>query len=286
MGCACRQFRHPQRLFRENGLEVEIVDIDTGAPALQALVAGSVDVAIGVGMNGFIGAAMNGAPVKMISASFTGAPDLAWYVRADSPIRSFKDITPETTVAYTSAGSSTQIISLALMKQAGVNGQPVPTGGSAATLTQVMTGQIDVGVDGNAGMGIAEFERGEVRFIGSGADLDSLRNQTVRGIAVTEETLAERREALVGFLQAYYQTIEWMYQDRTALEWFAERMQTNVEEAKRTVDLIYPKEALRLGPVQGLEATIAQGLEFKRIPAAPTAEQIGEMFDVIWTPPR
>ncbi len=268
-----------QGFFRDKGLEIEIVDMDTGAPTLQAVVAGSVDLAVGVSMPGFMGAVMKGAPLKMISANFTGASDFAWYVRAESLIRSFKDITETTTVAYSSNGSSAQIISLALMKQAGVHGKSVATGNVPATLTQVMSGQIDVGYDGNGGMGVPEFEQGKVRIIATGADLAFMRDQTVRGIVVTEKTLADKRDQLVRFLQAYQQTIDWMYRDPTALQWFAERMKTSTGEAKRVVDLIYPAGALKLGPVSRLDQSIAQAVEFKRIPEAPSTAQIEQMFD-------
>ena len=109
--------------FRDHGLDIENVDMDTGAPTVQAVVAGSIDVAIGVGLPGLMGAAMKGAPIVMISANFTGAPDFAWYVRSDSPLHSFKDIAEGTTVAYSSNGSSSQIVALALLKQAGVKGK-------------------------------------------------------------------------------------------------------------------------------------------------------------------
>jgi NitT/TauT family transport system substrate-binding protein len=272
-------FGERKGFFRDKGIEIENVDMDTGAPTIQAVVAGSIDVAVGVGLAGFMGAAMKGAPLKMISANFTGASDFAWYVRANSPIKSFKDIAAGTTVGYSSNGSSSHIVALALLKQAGVSGKPVATGSAAATLTQVMTGQIDVGYDGNGGMGIAEFEHGDVRIIATGADLDSFRDQTVRGIIVTEATLAARRDQLARFLAAYQQTIDWMYQDATALQWFADHARTPEAEAKRVVDRIYPAVALRLGPVRHLDQSIAQAVEFKRIPQAPTAAQIAKMFD-------
>ena len=145
--------------FAAKGLDIENVDMDTGAPTIQAVVSGSIDLAVGVGMPGFMGAVMKGAPLKMISANFTGAGDFAWYARADSPIKTFKDITENNTVAYSSTGSSSQIVAFALLKQAGVTGKPTATGNASATLTQVMTGQIDVGYDGNGGMEytMAEF---------------------------------------------------------------------------------------------------------------------------------
>ena len=265
--------------FRDKGLEIEIVEIDTGAPTLQAVVAGSVDIAVSVGVAGLMAAGMKGAPVKMISANFTGASDFVWYVRADSPLKSFKDIGTETTVAYSSNGSSSQMIALALLKQAGVTGKAVAAGNTAAALTQVMTGQINVGYDGNGGMGVAEFQHGDVRIIATGGDLVSFRDETVRGIVVTEATFAARRDQLARFLEAYQQTIDWMYRDPEALQWFADRAKVSAAEAKRVVDQIYPASALRLGPVRLLDQSIAQAIEFKRIPQAPTGEQIAKMFD-------
>jgi NitT/TauT family transport system substrate-binding protein len=277
-------FGQRQGFFKQAGLEIEIVEMDTGAPTVQAVVAGSVDLAVGVGLAGLIGAAMKGAPLKMISANFTGASDFAWYVPAKSPIRSFKDITDQTTVAFSSNGSSSQIVLMALLEQAGVKGKPVATGNTAATLTQVMTGQVDVGYDGNGGMGIPEFANGAVRIVATGSDLPAFRDQTVRGIAVTAATLAGRRDALARFLAAYQRTIDWMYRDPTALAWFAERMKTSPAEAERVVRLIYPQGALRLGPVQHLDRSIAQAVAFKRIPATPTEAQLAAMFDFSLVP--
>jgi NitT/TauT family transport system substrate-binding protein len=265
--------------FQANGLDVQIVEMDTGAPMIQALVSGSVDVAVGVSMPGFIGAAMKKAPLKMISASFTGASDFSWYVRADNPIRSFGDITDSTTLAYSSNGSSSQIVLMSMMKQAGVSGKPVATGNLPATLTQVMTGQVDVGYEGNGGLGIAEFQHGDVRFVGTGGELQSFRDQTVRGVVVTQTTLAGRRDQLVRFLKAYQQTIDWMYRDPEALQWFADQAQTSLAEARQVVGMIYPASALRLGTVHHLDQTITQAVEFKRIPQAPTSAEIDAMFD-------
>src|SRR4029079_13706619 len=151
------------------------------------------------------------------------------------------------TVAYSTNGSSPQIVALTMMKQLGVEGKLVATGNPAAALTQVMTGQIDVGYDGNGGMGVGEFQRGDVRIIATGADVESFRDQTLRVIVVTEDTLNKRRDVLVRFLKAFDQTVKWMYASTTTYGWFGERMKTSTEEAKRVVDLIYPQSALRLG---------------------------------------
>ena len=50
-----------------------------------------------------------------------------------------------TTIAYSSNGASTHSVVLGLIRELGLKGKPVATGGPAATLTVALSGQIDVG---------------------------------------------------------------------------------------------------------------------------------------------
>src|SRR5262249_58036850 len=79
-----------------------------------------------------------------ISNSTTGADDLYWYVPAASPIKSIKDAAGKT-IAYSTAGSSTNLAVLAFIRQFGVDMKPVATGSPASTFTQTMSGQIHIG---------------------------------------------------------------------------------------------------------------------------------------------
>ncbi len=82
----------------------------------QAVISGSVDIGIAAGVMGVLSAYSKGAPVRVIGAETTGANDLYWYVKADSPIKSLKD-TDDKTLAYSTNGSSTHGIVTAFMKQ-------------------------------------------------------------------------------------------------------------------------------------------------------------------------
>jgi NitT/TauT family transport system substrate-binding protein len=68
---------------------------------------------------GAITAYARGMPVKIISAEATGAPDAFWYARPESGITSLAD-TAGRTVAFSSPGSSTNLILLQLIQQAKV----------------------------------------------------------------------------------------------------------------------------------------------------------------------
>src|SRR6266705_433665 len=131
-------------IFKKHGLMLELVYTQGAGETQQAVISGSVDLGIAAGVMGVLGAFSKGAPVRVIGAETTGAGDLYWYVKADSPIKTLKD-TEGKTLAYSTNGSSTHGIVTAFMKQYDLKAKPTATGGPAPTLTQVMSGQIDVG---------------------------------------------------------------------------------------------------------------------------------------------
>src|SRR6266567_1638270 len=129
-------------------------------------------------MAGVIGAYVKGAPVRVISAKMTGAGELYWYARAESGIRSLKDAAGKT-VAFSSPGSSSNLIALALVKKAGVDAKLVATGGVPATLTQVMTGQIDVGWS-VVPFGLQNVTDGKTVIVARVSDVPEFAGQTIR----------------------------------------------------------------------------------------------------------
>ena len=131
-------------IFRKHGLNLEILYTQGAGETLQAVISGSVDIGIGVGTAGVLGAFAKGAPVRAIANSTTGADDLFWYVPDASPIKSIKDAAGKT-IAYSTNGSSTNLAVLAFIREFGVAMKPVATGSPASTFTQTMTGQVDIG---------------------------------------------------------------------------------------------------------------------------------------------
>ena len=131
-------------IFKKHGLELEIVYTNGAGETQQAVISGSVDIGIAAGVMGVLSAYSKGAPVRVIGAETTGANDLYWYVKADSPIKSLKD-TDDKILAYSTNGSSTHGIVTAFMKQYQLKAKPTAMGGPPANLTAVMSEQIDVG---------------------------------------------------------------------------------------------------------------------------------------------
>src|SRR4030095_16344243 len=125
-----------------------------------------------------------------ISAETTGAADLYWYVKADSPIKTLKD-TDGKTIAYSTNGSSTHGIVTAFIKQYDLKAKPTATGARCPTLTQVMSGQIDVGWSAPP-FGLKQLDEGAIRIIASGNDAAVFKGQTVRVNITNVQTLTTR----------------------------------------------------------------------------------------------
>src|ERR1700746_2693392 len=90
-------------IFQKHGIALENFGTQGAGETLQAVISGSADIGIGVGLAGAMRAFAKGAPVRVISSGFTGTGDLFWYVPANSPIKSLADAKPDTTVAYSTS---------------------------------------------------------------------------------------------------------------------------------------------------------------------------------------
>src|SRR5262249_57405076 len=92
-----------------------------------------------------VGPFARGRPIRIIGSEMIGAPDLYGSVPANSPIRKVEDFNGKT-VAFSLTGSSSHAGLLALIAQYKLTAKPTSTGNIAATITQTMTGQVDVGL--------------------------------------------------------------------------------------------------------------------------------------------
>src|SRR4029078_13048266 len=115
------EFGEAAGFFKDAGLEVEVFYTEGGAQTIATVASGSVDIAMSNGILGAIGAYVKGGeatPYRIISAEMTGANELFWWVKADSPIKSLKDADGKS-IAFSSPGSSSNLILLTLLKQTG-----------------------------------------------------------------------------------------------------------------------------------------------------------------------
>jgi len=263
-------------IFKKHGLTLELLYTQGAGETLQAVISGSVDIGIGVGTAGVLGAFAKGAPVRAIANSTTGADDLFWYVPDASQVKSLKDAGGKT-IAYSTSGSSTNLAVLAFIREFGVPMKPVATGSPASTFTQTMTGQVDIGWSAPP-FGLEALQQGRIRIVARLSDVPAFRNQTVRLMITNVATAQKRRDALERFLKAYRETLDWMYSDPAALKAYAEWVNIPESLAKTVREQFYPKENLRLERLSGLDEAMADAVSMKFLPAPLTKAQQDELF--------
>src|SRR5712691_4058846 len=263
-------------LFKKHGLVLDILWTQGAGESQQAVLAGGADLGLFGTLQTFA-AYKKGVPVRVVAAEATGAADF-WYARADSPIRSMKD-TEGKTVAYSTNGASTHTMVLGFIKQAGVAAKPVATGSPSATLTQVMSGQIDVGWSAPP-FGLEQINKGQIRVVAHGADLASVRDQTVRVLVGLADRIDARPAVIARYVQAYRETVDWMYAGEEPLKMYAEFAGVSLEIARQVRDRFFPKSLLVPDKVTGLDALMADGVAFKYIPEPLTSAQLNELIRV------
>ena len=264
-------------IFKKHGLDLEILYVQAGPESIQAVIGGSMDIATAAGVSAAVGTFAKGAPIRIIGSEMIGAPDLYWYVPASSPIKKIEDFNGKT-VAFSLTGSSSHAGLLALIAQYKLTAIPTSTGTIAATITQTMTGQVDVGF-GAAPFGLDLVEDGKIRIIATGGDVASLRTRTVRVNLTNVNTLHKRHDAIVRFNRAYRETVAWMYSDPAALKHYGEYSNLPAKIVLRVRELI-PKGSMATDRVEGIDQIMADAVAAKFIPAPLTGEQVKELLQI------
>jgi NitT/TauT family transport system substrate-binding protein len=140
-----------------------------------------------------------------------------------------------------------------------------------------MSGQIDVGW-AVIPFGVEAVDQGQIRVIAKASDIPSFRDQTIRLITTNGDTLKNKREVLGRYLQAYRETVNWMYADAAVLKIYSDFAKVSEPVSRRMRDDLMPKEDLNPDRLSGLDGLMADAVSFKYISAALSKEQVGELF--------
>lgn len=269
-------------IFKKYNLKLEAVGTQGAGETIQAVISGSADLGAGVGVAGVMRAFSKGAPVRILLPAFTGTGDLYWYVKADSPLKSVKDITDKHTIAYSTSGSSTNNLVLAFAQELGVKAKPTATGGQPGTLTAVMTGQVDIGWAAPP-FGVKELKEGKIRMLIRGSDVPSLKGQTVRTIIVNADALKNKKDAIMRFVKAYRESVDWMYSDPKAIEMYAVKIKSDPALLKESIAQFHPKETMQSDRMEDIDGAVRDAVKLKFLDKPMTKEQLSELLQI---PPR
>jgi ABC-type nitrate/sulfonate/bicarbonate transport system substrate-binding protein len=266
-------------IYAKHGILIEAVCTQGTGETQQAVISGSADIGIGIGTLGALGAYSKGAPIRIISGSATGNADF-WFVKGDSPLKTIKDATDSTTIAYSTNGASTHSVVLGLIRELGLKGKPVATGGPAATLTVALSGQVDIGWT-SPPLGFDMLDDGRIRIFVRANDVPSLKDQTIRVNIANANSLKARRDVFVRFMKAFGETIDWMYSsDPKALEAYVAFRKTTPRNAARLRDEFFAKSALDPNTVKGMDALMTEAVNLKFMPRVLTTTELAEFVQV------
>ncbi len=264
-------------IFKKYGIVLENFGTNGAGETLQAVISGSADIGIGMGTPGAMRAFVRGAPVRVLTPAFTGTGDLYWYVRADSPIKSLKDSTPGNTISYSTNGSSTNSLVIGFGHELGMKAKPTATGGPPATLTAVMSGQIDIGW-ASPPFGLKEINEGKIRVVARGSDVPSTRNQTVRVQIVNADALKNRKDVIARFMKGYREAVEWMYSNPQAIDMYAAKMKIPRELIAKALPQSHPRSSMQLDHLSNIDGIMADAVANKFLEKPMTKEQLSEFF--------
>jgi len=267
-----------QGIFHKHGLDLDILYTAGGGETLQAVVSGAVDVGLSAGALAIFGAFQKGAPVRIIGASSTGSRELFWYVPADSPLPSLRDAS-EQTIAYSTTGSSTNIAVLRFIDEYKLKARPVATGDVSATITQVMTRQVDVGWS-VAPFNLKPLEEGKIRIVGRASDLPAIRSQTIRVQIANAAVLAQKQDAIARYMAAYRETLDWMYADPDAVQKYLKFSGFAEDVVLRTLEEFIPKDSLQTDEVLGLNEAMQDAVRFKYLSSPLTPLQLKDLIQI------
>ncbi len=266
-------------IFQKHGLDLDIIYTSGGGETMQVVISGAVDVGLSAGLAGAFGAFSKGAPVRIIAASSTGSREIFYYVPTKSPLTSLREANGKT-IAYSTAGSSTQVGALRFMAEYGLKDmKPTPTGDAVGTTTQAMTGQVDIGWC-VAPFNLDKLVAGEIRMIGRLSDLEHLRKQTIRVQIANAQSLEKKKDLFVRYLAAYREVLDWMYASDDAVRKYIAITNLPETSVRRMLEEFIPKESLQIDEVRGVPEAMQDAVQFKFLTAPLDDKQVGELIQI------
>ena len=192
-------------IFKKHGLDIEASSIDGSARLHQAMVAGSIDIALGAGTD--IAFIAKGSPEKGVGVMATEPLNMALVVRNDEPIKSVADLKGKT-IGVTSVGSLTDWFARQINFREGwseAQGAKIAALGSAdGTRSALIAGNIDALVGSvEGGLTLEASDRGRVLFTFA----DFVKPFITHAIYARNALIASHPDALRRFLKGWYETV-------------------------------------------------------------------------------
>jgi NitT/TauT family transport system substrate-binding protein len=191
-------------IFKKNGITLQITSLGGGAKLHQAMVAGSLDIALGAGTD--FGLLVKGAPEKGIGVLATKPSNMVIQASALSGITTIDGLKGKK-VAVSSVGALTYWLAQKLSQREGwgLDGmQLVATGGGQANVAGFVSGSLDGAVSSlEASLRIQQAGQGKV-LLDFGQVVDPF---IAHVIYATDNMIAQHPDTVRRFLKGWYETV-------------------------------------------------------------------------------
>jgi NitT/TauT family transport system substrate-binding protein len=260
-------------IFKQHNLDIEIANFGGDAKLQQAMAADGIDIALGSGPGlAFI---VKGSPVKGIAA-MAGPPLLfALVVRNDDTIKTVDDLKGRK-VGVSTVGSVTSWLISEVSRQRGwgLDGiTQVPIGENASRVAAVRSKALD-GCIVDIASALNYAQRGDGKILLRFNDL--VKDFILHVIFATDKAIAEKPDALRGFLAGWFETIAFMRKDKPkSVEIAAQVMGTDAATAASIYDDLMPmfSDTGRFDP-KALAVLRRSFVEMKTLPAEPDMSKL------------
>src|SRR5215471_886603 len=168
---------------------------------------------------------------------------------------------------------------LRFISEYGLKAKPVATGDVPGTVTQVMSGQVDIG------WSVAPFvldllSTGAARMIGRASDIAAIREQTIRVQITSAPTLAAKKEVIARYMKAYNETVDWMYSSPEAVPRYLAFSGLSEPAVRLMLREFIPKESLQTEKIMGLGESMKDAVQFKFLSTPLSDVQLKELIQV------
>lgn len=255
--------------FKSQGLDIKEFDFAGGAKQQQALIAGSIDIAIGGGTD--MGFVAKGSPMIGIAA-ITASPKFMGFIAGDDPgLKAMADLKGKK-VGVTTAGSTTKWMVDQLNQSQGWGADaaiPVAIGGALATeLAALKTHEVAAFVDAPAiGYQLESKHAGHLMFTADAY----LKKLEVFVIYAANPLVAQNPSAIRRFLKGWFEAVQYMRGHREETVEIARKItgfSKPVEE--REYDLLMPAFSTTGKFDKKALASLAQSfVDLKMLPQKP-----------------
>lgn len=241
----------PKGFDQKEGISVQRVNLEGGGATIRGLTDGGLHIVV-PSLTATVLAFQQGLPVRVIASGFGSAGAIAWVARADSPLKSFRDIKGKK-IGYSRPGSNTHFHALEAVRAAGLKPEDitlVPVGSAPAAWTAVKTGVVDVAWSVEPlPTRIALQKEGKIVWTGE----DVMGDWVEAAVVTTEDHIKKNREALQRYMRSYIKAMDFVKNNpEEAVRIWAEIVGFKDVDLARTAIKNWPAKAwsVRFTPAQ------------------------------------